>query len=79
MKPYETLAQEVIERGNVALSPDEVLVLEGAPDSHLMSKKLLGAHYFNTGASADAIRCIRHVYGAARTPENASNLVSALS
>ncbi|MGH1367619.1 MAG: hypothetical protein ACRBCL_03310 [Maritimibacter sp.] len=79
MEPYETLAQEVIARGNVALTEDEVKVLEAAPDSHLISKKLLGAHYFNVGMGADAIRCIRHVYSAARTPENASNLVSALS
>lgn len=79
MKPYETLANEVIARQNVSLSADEVEVLEAAPDSHLMSKKLLGAHYFNAGAAKDAIRCIRHVYSAARTPENASNLVSALS
>lgn len=79
MSDYEAVAKEVISRGEIALSEAEVAALEAAPDGHLISKKLLGAHYFNTGAHEKAIRAITAVYDAARTPENASNLVSALS
>jgi hypothetical protein len=76
---YAELVDEILKRGTLTLSPDEVRVLETAPSDYLPAQRILGAHAFNTGDTVRAVEITRAVYRLDPKRENASNFISALT
>ncbi len=74
----DALWRRMVETRTVTLSPEEVDALEAESAHALIARKMLGMHYFKTGAYTKAADHTRVVFDQDPNAETARNLLSAL-
>jgi len=79
MSDYKKRIEEIVARGHLNLTEDDIAILEPASHKDAKSAKILGAFSFNSGAYEDAVTYSRRAYKIAPEAESADNLISCLS